>query len=182
MHEDPALRNLPPSRDAATAGHEVADITLGGIRNFGIILFGTIIITLIAMSGLLWGYVKYQDAINPAASDDRPVPVPPEPMLQPSRYHNTLDATDLIAFHDEEKQKLSMYAWIGDSHKTARIPIERAMDMLLAKGFPARKGAPAASNSLVPTPTGGAAGIMNNAANPLDHAPPIAEPVPTGIQ
>lgn len=181
MHEDPALRNLPPSNDAAKAGHEVADITLGGIRNFGIILFGTIFLTLALMSGLLWGYVKYQDAHEPELAADHQVPVPPSPMLQPSRYHNTLDAQDLKALHNEEHDKLTSYAWI-QGRQTVRIPVERAMDLMLAKGYPTRSGAPAASNSLIPVPTGGAGGIINNAANPLDHAPPFPQPLPTDSQ
>ncbi len=181
MHEDPALRNLPPSNDAAKAGHEVADITLGGIRNFGIILFGTIVITLVLMSGLLWGYVKFQDYREPALAAEHVTPVPPEPALQPSRYHNTLDAEDLKALHNEEHDKLTSYAWI-EGKQSARIPIERAMDLMLARGYPTRSGSPASSNSLVPVPTGGAGGIMNNAANPLDHAPPIPQPLPTDHQ
>ena len=96
MHEDPTARNRPPEPGAAKAGHEVADITLGGIKIFGVILFGTIFLTLVLMSGLLWGYMKYLDSQEEARSPIvREVPVPPEPMLQPSRYHNTLDWIDL---------------------------------------------------------------------------------------
>ncbi|MBV8780996.1 MAG: hypothetical protein JO353_06320 [Phycisphaerae bacterium] len=182
MHEDPALRNLPPSAAAAAAGHEVADITLGGIRNFLIILFGTIAITLVLMAFLYSLLNKYEmSQEEPQSTLVKEVPVPPSPMLQPSRYHNTLDATDLNKFHEVEDNTINhTYAWIGPDKQAARIPIEDAMKLLLAKGLPARSNGTSGggtssgegSNLQLP-PTGGAAGLMINSAHPLEHAPPI---------
>ena len=182
MHSEAASGYFAPQPDAARAGHEVSDITVGGIRNFMIILFGTLLLTFVLMAGLLYGMVKFQQAderktmLSPLAAE---VPEPPSPALQPSRYHNTLDADDLKAMHATEKGILTSYGWIGSDHKAARIPIKQAMELVLANNTLKVTATPGtAGTHLTPTPWGGAAGLMINAANPLDHAPPSPSNTP----
>lgn len=55
--------------------------------------------------------------------------VPPEPRLQ------VYPAADLETFQKEQQESLSGYAWIDPQAGIARIPIERAME-ILAKNQP----------------------------------------------
>jgi hypothetical protein len=58
----------------------------------------------------------------------------PEPRLQIS------PVTDLREFRAREDAELNSYGWINKTAGVVRIPIERAMDLVLKKGLPARTG------------------------------------------
>jgi hypothetical protein len=170
MHEDPALRNLAPRAEALAARHEVEDIALGGLKGFvvflGLMLVVTFIVVWLVMRVLL--HVSF-------SSDGVPSPfagsvVVPEPQIQPSTNHNTLDWQDLAAFRADENRKLTESAWIGPDKKFARIPIEDAMNALLAQGLPTRQGPPAGGPADLPV-DGGAGGLMVAPANPLTLPP-----------
>jgi len=62
----------------------------------------------------------------------------PEPRLQ------VAPEQDLKVFHAREDAELQTYGWIDKQAGVVRIPIERAMDLLLEKGLPVR-GQPGAS-------------------------------------
>ncbi len=70
---------------------------------------------------------------------------PPEPRLQSDARG------DLLAMHAAENQELTKLAWVDEAKGTVQIPIDRAMDLLIAKRLPARPGA---SPVWLPTPTG----------------------------
>jgi hypothetical protein len=174
MHENPALRNLPPRPETLAAKHEVEDLALGGLKGFvfflGVLLAGTFLVVWLVFRVLL--HVT-------GASDGTPSPfagteVVPSPMIQPSRNHNTLDWQDLAAFKADEHRKLTEYAWIGPDKAKARIPIDTAMKDLLAQGLPTRTGAPPGGPADLPV-YGGAGGLMVAPANPLT-LPPGNEP------
>lgn len=55
----------------------------------------------------------------------------PLPRLQPQPQQ------DLLALRNREDQQLSQYAWIDKSKGIVRIPIDRAMDLLVQRGLPA---------------------------------------------
>jgi len=67
--------------------------------------------------------------------------LPPGPRLQ-------VDARkDLAAYLKDQQQALDTYGWVDQKAGVVRVPIDRAMDLLLAKGLPVRSestaGAPA---------------------------------------
>jgi hypothetical protein len=47
-------------------------------------------------------------------------------------------AENLKEFEKQENEKLSTYGWVEKNPAIVRIPIERAMELLLQKGFPVR--------------------------------------------
>ncbi len=50
---------------------------------------------------------------------------------------------DLRKLREEEAQELNTYGWINQTAGVVRIPVDRAMDLVLQKGLPARqKGQP----------------------------------------
>ena len=59
---------------------------------------------------------------------------PPEPRLQAD------PKADLVALRTAEARELSKLAWVDKAAGTVQVPIERAMEMLLAKGLPSRQG------------------------------------------
>jgi hypothetical protein len=87
-----------------------------------------------------------------ALDDSRRLPV--EPRLQ---VHPTLDAAEMRRL---EREQLTTYGWVDQQRGIVRIPVDRAIELLAARGLPSRAAAPqpgaapapAASPSSAPTP------------------------------
>jgi hypothetical protein len=58
---------------------------------------------------------------------------PPEPRLQ------TAPLKDLQALRAWEERVLTTYAWVDREAGIVRIPLERAKDLMLERGFPTRR-------------------------------------------
>ena len=57
---------------------------------------------------------------------------PPTPNLQNQPFK------DIYMLRQGEAEKLTSYGWVDKEGGIARIPIDRAMEVMLQKGFPAR--------------------------------------------
>jgi hypothetical protein len=55
-----------------------------------------------------------------------------------------LSKEDLTEFRTKEEAELNTYGWINRTAGVVRIPVERAMDLLLQRGLPTRTGTNAA--------------------------------------
>ena len=72
------------------------------------------------------------------AKDPRPSPLaqarvqrtPPEPRLQSS------PEADLTAMRAEEQLAFTSYGWSDQARHIARVPVERAMEMIITSGLP----------------------------------------------
>jgi hypothetical protein len=102
---------------------------------------GALLVVAIAIHvgvGLLYSYFNRETANTAreyplaAAEETR---MPPEPRLQ------TNPRGDLRALRDQEDELLNGYSWADKSAGVVRIPIERAMQLTLERGLPARKDA-----------------------------------------
>lgn len=63
-------------------------------------------------------------------------PLPPYPRLQPAPHK------DLEALRGRDNWELSHYYWVDKAKGTVAIPIDRAMDILAARGIPPQKQPP----------------------------------------
>ena len=59
---------------------------------------------------------------------------PPAPNLQNQPFK------DIYKLRNTEAEKLTTYGWVDREGGIARIPIDRAMEVMLQRGFPARAG------------------------------------------
>ena len=106
--------------------HESAEIdgtrvwTTAGVLTATIVLAGVMAAGAIALSAKLVG--------RPLA------PINPPPTQMPSPPLLSAPALDLRALRAEKHALLSHYAWIDRAHGVVRIPIERAMSLLIARG------------------------------------------------
>jgi hypothetical protein len=71
----------------------------------------------------------------------RPAPIPPPPRLQPS------PGNDLAQLRANKARLLSYYAWTDASHRYARIPISRAMELYARQHASQSNSAPATASS-----------------------------------
>ncbi len=130
--------------------HEHRDINIRAVIGF---MIGLIVVALVVQV-LMW--LLFGHFAGRAAREDPPRPplgaaagrLPPEPRLQ------TTPAADLRKLRAREHEILASYGWVDRAAGTVRIPIDRAMELLLERGLP-------------PTPTA-----------PPPPAPPVAQPSP----
>ncbi len=78
--------------------------------------------------------------------------LPPEPRLQPT------PALDYQAYRAEEARRMTSWGWVDERQGVVHIPVERAMDILAARGLPSRaQPAGAEATPAVSTPPAPAA-------------------------
>ena len=109
-------------------------------------IFGFVIglsVVCLVVFALMWGIAVWQksrllrkDPPPPVLAEARARELPPGPLLQrdPER--------DLRTFRAEEDALSSGWAWTDASKTHARVPVDRAIEIVLAKGFPARTAPP----------------------------------------
>jgi hypothetical protein len=121
---------------SAAAGHEVADPPIRPIVLAG---FATALVVAVVF-GLSIGVFRFfserpvEAPPNPMAAEAPQFPPPPRIQVAPSIEYQQLRA--------QEDQILSTYGWVDRKAGTVRIPIDRAIDLQLQRGFPVRKEAP----------------------------------------
>jgi hypothetical protein len=115
-------------------GHETRD---AGVRP--IVLNGAGLAVMIVMVGfIVYGTFQYL-ARHPAISpQSNPMPagdpqIPPEPRIEDH------PAIAIQQLHTQEDKMLSTYGWTDKKAGVVRIPIDRAMELQLGRGFPTRK-------------------------------------------
>jgi hypothetical protein len=137
-------RTEPPGAAPAAveAGHEPNTVSSKAVVRF---ILGMAAI-LIVVHFVIWGV--FQLLKVDARSEDRPLPpnvskqlarLPPAPRLEdrPLAPRSQLNA--------REKTILGTYGWVDQKAGTVRIPIDRAMDLIVNRGMPATATAPAGS-------------------------------------
>ena len=70
--------------------------------------------------------------------------MPPPPNLL------TNEPANLATFRAHEQEVLETYGWQDKNAGTVRLPIERAMELALERGFPVRGAAPAPAEAAKP--------------------------------
>jgi hypothetical protein len=121
-----------------------------GVSYSGIVWFVVILTaTTVACSLLMWGLFVLLDANRQPAVERAPLAAPiGEPRIDGGRIVSDRELpqpsmlvdepTELDAFRRREDAILRGYGWSDEAGGTARIPVERAKELLLQKGFPVR--------------------------------------------
>ena len=119
------------------AGHEETDVNEWAVGKFAVALALVIVAALFLLFGL-FRYLLSREGGPPAGRSQvaasQPVKAFPQPQLQQS------EVLDLEAVRTAEDRVLNSYAWIDPEKGVVRIPIDRAMDLLVERGLPVRAG------------------------------------------
>jgi hypothetical protein len=118
-------------------GHETSDASIRNLIIFGVGL-SLLVIAGLVVSGVVFHYFVGHQGLGPPASPFENVRMlPPEPRLQVSA------PKDLKLYKAAQGEILNSYGWVDQNAGVVRIPIDRAMDILVQKGLPVRGATPA---------------------------------------
>jgi hypothetical protein len=125
-----------PDNPDNSRGYEVEDASVREVVWTGVgLAIGTLIVC-IAVLGLLRVLQSAEvGARQPITDMAVPSTLPPEPRLQEKPWE------EMELFRRREDQMLTTYGWSDQANGKVRIPIDRAMDMVVQRGLPARRQA-----------------------------------------
>ncbi len=127
----------PDPEHRVHADHEISDVNVGAILKFGLGSLVFILLAIALVTGIEVAATGRWPDLQPVTAglaDHPEVPLPSEPRLE-SRPGQTLQ--ELRA---NEQALLHSYGWVDEPTGVVRIPIERAMELLVQRGLPARPG------------------------------------------
>jgi|SRR5579863_745303 hypothetical protein len=115
--------------------HETTDADIRPIVLTGVALAIVAAIVLAISIGLFRFFVDRpaKTPANPMASE---ISQPPAPRIEEH------PASELEQLRQSEDHTLTTYGWVDRNAGKVRIPIDRAMELQLERGFPARKETP----------------------------------------
>jgi hypothetical protein len=131
----------PHGAPAPSPGYETRDANVRGVFGFLVVLSIVLIFTAI----VCWGVFKYYSAsrasLTPTSpfSNTRQLPAGPQLQVNPRQ--------DLLNFRAQQEHSLESYSWENKDDGTVRVPIERAMEILLKQGLPVAPGVSSADTS-----------------------------------
>ena len=130
---------------ARELGHETRDVNVRAVVWFAIALVVSAIVIHFALGGLFLIFKRAHPSPDPPSRIVlEPRVIAPEPRLQ------ARPVPEMAQFRASEDAKLTGYGWIDKQHGIARIPIERAMELIAERGLPTR--GPGTNNSSGITP------------------------------
>ncbi len=110
------------------AGHEQSEVSVRLIVvSLGFLAVSTFLICLLVVG--IFRYFYDVDRTGEAAKQFQPV-IPPAPRIEVAPYE------ELQRLRVQEDHILNSYAWVDQKAGTVRVPIDRAIDLLAAKGLP----------------------------------------------
>ena len=121
-----------PVAPNAGARHEKRDANIRSLVMFGVGLFMTLCATIILMIKLFNYFTSSQELGPPASPFANTRALPPGPRLQVEPRE------DLKQIRDAQESLLHHYRWIDQKSGVVRIPIERAMELIVQRGLPVR--------------------------------------------
>lgn len=131
-----------PHDDLTHEGYEKRDVDIRAILWLGASIMLTMLVGGLVVAGLMNYFradIKSRDPIaSPLADLDQ---VPPLPHLQASPNHEYRE------FRVEQEAALNSYGWIDKQAGVVRIPVGRAIDLLLERGLPTPTGSPEPAQS-----------------------------------
>lgn len=117
-------------------GHEASDVRVGPLIVSLALLAAGCFAALLLMR---WLFVGLDDAArardlpgHPLAAEHQVAPAPRLQADPPAEYR---------AWREAEERALAGYAWLDRDAGLVRLPVERALDLVLEEGLPARAGA-----------------------------------------
>jgi hypothetical protein len=136
-------------------GYERRDASIPGLLQGAFWLAVVLFVTLIVMR-FVFGFFKKVEPLGPTAS---PLVTPAQQaqqMLPPSPRLQVQPHAELVDYCAAQQREVDSYAWIDKQDGIVRIPVDRAMDLVLTRGLPTRSAGETPANAPKVEPATGA--------------------------
>jgi hypothetical protein len=118
-------------KEAIALGFESRDVNTRAFFYFLLVMGIFLVITAFAVAGLFFYYARTNVPLPTVARPfDSYRQLPPPPRIQ------TTPGDDIANYLQSEQHLLNSSGWIDQKNGVARIPIDRAMRLLLQRGLP----------------------------------------------
>jgi hypothetical protein len=146
-----ATKHSPKPNDPidASAGWEKRDVNIKGLFQFAFWMAVVLMVTLVGMR-FTFDFFK---RVEPLGSTASPLVTTTDRMLPPSPRLQVQPHQELEDYCVAQQQAVSTYAWVNQSSGVVRIPVDRAMQLILERGLPARSAADATAAGASPVTT-----------------------------
>jgi hypothetical protein len=118
-------------------GYEDSDVSVRRLFAFAGGVVGLILLGLLGSAFVFHFFVRHTPLGPPASPFEDVRDLPPDLRLQ------TMAPLDLKRYRDTQEKILAGYGWVDAQAGVVRIPVDRAMELLLQKGYPVRGSSPA---------------------------------------
>ena len=148
--------NIPPT-EAPPVGHETKDVSIRGVLWLAAATAAGIVAAYLLTEGLM-GYLQ-----TVAERDDPQLsPLAEERIEPPAPRLQNAPIADFHQFNESQNDVLDSYGWVDKQQGVVRIPVSRAMDLVMERGLPA--------------PTGESEPPSNADRNAADESTPSSDP------
>jgi hypothetical protein len=130
--DEPEKKVEPSAR-----GYEDDEVSVGRLFAFAAGVAGLVIFGVVASAVVFRFFVRHHPLGPPASPFENSRSLPPEPRLQITAPQ------DLKRYRADQDAILKSYGWVDRDAGAVRIPITRAVEILLQKGYPVRSAGPA---------------------------------------
>lgn len=147
------------------SGHEETNVSARGLVIGTIVLVITVIVCQVGLGLWMREFNRKEDRVDAVYAGRHAIEVDqfPQPRLQSN------PTIDMVELRREEQARISSYGWVDRKAGIARIPIDRAMEILAEKGLP-RVAAPPPAPDAPPNTTIPPAGKREE-AGPAEDQP-----------
>jgi hypothetical protein len=142
------------SHDHLAVGHEYRDVHAPWTIFSGAVVGLTVIGCCIVGRWLFGELLEPADIRSNTSATGAGLVLPPTPQLEGIEMMSAAAQTDTAQLSplQAEQSQLQTYGWVNQEQRTVRIPIYRAMEIVLEKGLPANTGSAAPPQSMLKTP------------------------------
>jgi hypothetical protein len=165
---------LPAPQVNQGEGYERSDADVRSLLKFGFSLFMILVAVFFSMWWMFLYFGKSQQLGPPASPFENPQNariLPPQPRLQVQPH------VDLQAYCDAQMKELNSYAMVDPDNDVVRIPVDRAMTLILQRGLPSRPAANTSPDGTVAA-DGAAAPIVPDASGAQGQCSYLVKPPP----
>jgi hypothetical protein len=149
------------------SGYERRDVNVPALLKFGFWMAMLLVVTFLGMRWTFNYFGRTQPLGAPSSPFANTRELPPSPRLQVTPH------LDLQTYCQGQEAQVNSYGWVDQRLGVVRIPVDRAMGLVLEHGLPARSSAaPAGTTYATPKPAPAAGGA--DLQGPCGYlAPPV---------
>jgi hypothetical protein len=129
-------------------GYERRDVNVRGLFYFA---FWMAVVLAVTMLGMKWTF-DYFKRVQPLGATSSPLVRPGQRVVTPPPLLQIKPHQELVDYCAAQQGAVNSYGWVNQESGVVRVPMDRAMDLVLSRGLPTHPAAeaPAGAPTVAP--------------------------------